>query len=520
MYGKSPPKQANLRSDALPDSNSLLTFKRGIPDLKEGHMARKSIKVAVLFLLVQMLIWGGSRDAFAFKLFDGKLDIYGYVENFSAYRLDERHGAKGEDDTGNLANFRNSFQIEALFHALENEHLKVNIFAMTRLFYESSFDMESDYGDAMSDSGKDFLRREKAQDRIRELYVDINTQRWNIRLGKQLITWGEADGVRMADIINPLDMTWHFSFEGWEDIAIPLWAGRFIYSFPCRFDPKLEFVYIPTNYRTSRYAPYGANWSPGIPDNVLRNFQYGAPHGEFTDGEVGIRLMATIKGVDVAIQDFYSRVDDPIFTDNPKDFIAGITQNKKGLFKYPRMNVLGGKFSFWNDFTKAIIRGEFGYNFGQPFNSTDGAPYKIKEKNTFTYMLGFDRPTMVPVLSKLNNMRSYFLSGQIFQTYMDNDRYLISGQGRDDVKTLFTFLASTGFVYDTILPSCLWAYCSRGYGFVLPAITFKYGPDLKVSDNWKFIIGGDFIFSHNKTDGTGPFRDADQVYMRLRYEFD
>lgn len=471
-------------------------------------------RITLTFFIMLIFIWWGNR-VFAFELLNGKLDLYGYLEHFTATQFSERH-----NDSGNLANFRNSFQLEGVYKMIDNEDLKVNLFFMTRLFYEGAFDLDGSYGDALSNKGEHFLRRGRKRDRIRELYVDINYKRWNIRLGKQIVTWGEADGFRMADVINPLDMSWHFTFEGWEDISLPLWMVRVIYNIPHPWDPKIEVIYIPTDFQHNRYAPYGANWSPGFTDAIWSNIRHGAPHGDLNDGEFGIRLSATIKGVDLSIQDFYSRVDDPLFTDNPSSFERGMLYNDLGLFEFPRVNILGGKFAFYNRFTRAIIRGEWGYNFGQDFNAAGGTPYKIKERDIFAYMIGFDRPTMIPFLSKWNHSRSYFISCQMFQKYIMNHNHdLMTGMGTDKSQTTFTLLVNTGFFGDTVNPGCLIAYCTSGYGFALPNVAFKYGPDLNESDHWRFIIGGDFLWGSTKKEGTGSIRDHDQIYVKLRYEF-
>jgi len=45
------------------------------------------------------------------------------------------------------------------------------------------------------------------RDPLRELYVDTSIEDWQIRLGKQQVVWGTADGMKLLDIINPTDYT-------------------------------------------------------------------------------------------------------------------------------------------------------------------------------------------------------------------------------------------------------------------------------------------------------------------------
>ena len=59
---------------------------------------------------------------------------------------------------------------------------------------------------------------------IRELYFTYSTPQFLFRAGRQQIGWGEADGLRVMDIINPLDARRMFQFydtEGYQEVRIP-----------------------------------------------------------------------------------------------------------------------------------------------------------------------------------------------------------------------------------------------------------------------------------------------------------
>ena len=42
-------------------------------------------------------------------------------------------------------------------------------------------------------------------DYLREAYVDTEVGDWDLRLGKQQVVWGTADGIKLLDIVNPTD---------------------------------------------------------------------------------------------------------------------------------------------------------------------------------------------------------------------------------------------------------------------------------------------------------------------------
>ncbi len=59
-------------------------------------------------------------------------------------------------------------------------------------------------------------------DYLRELYVDTYVADWSLRLGKQQVVWGTADGIKLLDIINPTDYR-ELNQNSMEDSRIPIW---------------------------------------------------------------------------------------------------------------------------------------------------------------------------------------------------------------------------------------------------------------------------------------------------------
>jgi len=75
-------------------------------------------------------------------------------------------------------------------------------------------------GDAVGklDSGEAYTQR----DPLREAYIDTSFNDWNLRLGKQQVVWGTADGMKLLDIVNPTDFT-EMAQNQMEDSRIPVW---------------------------------------------------------------------------------------------------------------------------------------------------------------------------------------------------------------------------------------------------------------------------------------------------------
>lgn len=71
---------------------------------------------------------------------------------------------------------------------------------------------------ANHESSKSYTKR----DPLREAYIDTNVNDWALRLGKQQVVWGTADGMKLLDNINPTDFT-EMAQDQMEDSRIPVW---------------------------------------------------------------------------------------------------------------------------------------------------------------------------------------------------------------------------------------------------------------------------------------------------------
>lgn len=89
---------------------------------------------------------------------------------------------------------------------------------------------------------------------------------WDIRAGKQIVTWGVADGLRVTDLISPMDYT-EFLAQDYDDIRVPVGALRAryihdVWSVEAVLVPVPEFFKIPTDPSNpwSRERIRGMSW--------------------------------------------------------------------------------------------------------------------------------------------------------------------------------------------------------------------------------------------------------------------
>ena len=171
---------------------------------------------------------------------------------------------------------------------------------------------------------------------LREAYAYWGNPHWDIRAGRQIISWGVADGLRVTDLISPMDYT-EFLAQDYDDIRIPVGALRVRYlhgswSLEAVAVPVAEFFKLPTDPANP--------WSVGTlppevrPDPKLGNMEY------------GLRFCAFLGGVDFSLMALRSWSKMPELLG---DHLG-----------YHRLTVLGGDLSI--PFGSFVFRGEIADN--------------------------------------------------------------------------------------------------------------------------------------------------------------
>ena len=449
--------------------------------------------IAVFFALT---FW--SPEGFAFTLLDGNFELKGFVRNITAVRTEKPDpGLGGEQfEKGDVELSRSFLQLEGTYTISPD----LKVYARWRGAYDASFDFNNDlnFSQAVIDD-------QKKENEIHELYADIRQGPLFLRLGKQQIIWGESDGLRLADIINPLDYRWHYFLEDWQDIRQGLPAIRAIYGVTPKTD--LELVWVPVTFKPSKWAGKGTYWEfPGAGIGGLPEKDY--PES-ISNGSVGGKIKTSFgSGFDVSLYNYYHRYENP-----------SVELTSSGLgFAHPYVNSIGGTFNTFSDTIKTVVRGEAIFNRNEP--QTDFTkPDFISKKDTFAFMVGLDRPTYLPI-----NSESSFLSFQVFyKKVLDSDPSTIMfgdslDPGKTSDQTMITGFISTPYTRlipnATLTPSLFVFYDVIGAGWARPMVNLKYGDNLSVSLAYNHFWG--------HADGRGffdPFSDRSEAYLDIKYSF-
>ena len=470
-------------------------------------------------------IYGLLKKALPFK----NLEFAGYLKNETALRL--AHGMDEFMKEANIAQLETEYKF--------NDH--VQFFSILRWFYDSVYQLEDRYKDDPkweSKTNKKLKYPEKLQ-WLRECYLDVLTDRLDLRLGKQQVVWGTADGIRILDIVNPLDYR-EWTLKDYIDTRIPLWMlnaeGKIL------MNGQLQFLLIP-DYEANYYPPSGAPFT-------LRTVRLGAesmqaltaarvttatidqkPPRQFEHSKIGLRWRNIIEGhafeYTLNYLHTYSFASSA-YTNMQGAIIPGVgwvptaftlTRRAEGI------EVLGGTFS--KTITEGIVipglgkgwtlRGELAYIKGDAMNiGTDGV---IKQTGSCTvdvdqlnYVFGFDK-------TFFTNWQFSFQFIQMWakarEEYDKRLYTLLNGATRgplDKLETTLTVMLATDFLHERLKPQVLVLYGDDNDWRISPKVSYE------ISDQWLATLGL-HIFEGKECYLNGQFDKNDEIFAELKYTF-
>ena len=352
---------------------------------------------------------------------------------------------------------------------------------------------------------------------FREAYSDIEFAGLplTLRFGRQMIVWGESDNLRILDRTNALDTTWHgggLGVETWDDLRIPYWMIKGIYSFG-KVGPLID-TFLETYWVPGHWVPAKIGFLPGRPWSVpSQNPFLGSPTGgafkllngtvlgrqgdydknPSENSQVGVRIGATSpQGLTVTLNYLYQRIaqDDGMNTTSLRGrnqcrlgtpgcvsrFDVALSNTDlllRGILPaeayYPYVHSLGLSASYADsNYTEAVWRMEMIYEFGKPFADKrkpimvldeNGAVVPsgllgVKKSDAWQGFVGVDRPTWIRAL---NRRTTFFVTSQVFWQYIPEGTSRFQGQisPTDKVRNwevVGTLAASTVYWKGTLLP--------------------------------------------------------------------
>jgi Protein of unknown function (DUF1302) len=277
--------------------------------------------------------------------FLSKMQVGGYLKNETAYRFDEPR---------TITKLRNIFELNAQFPVGNSAKVTASGWAYYDLAYDL-FDYETIAARFVRDESQPLVFVENLQQEkdspvaeIRELYLDIFTDKMDIRAGKQFVVWGVLEGMRIVDEINPMDFRELINLD-LLDYRIPLWTLKLDYYYD--ENTSYEMLWIP-DLVFHKPAPPGSEWEllQEVP-----NTTFPSSH-DLSNSEFGFKLTKDILDAEITLSYFYTWDDFPVIFRT-----VDLNSATDPIFfpTYTRMNMYGATFT--KPVGATILKGEFAY---------------------------------------------------------------------------------------------------------------------------------------------------------------
>ena len=263
------------------------------------------------------------------------------------------------------------------YHALQLHSPQQIMSSRTR----ARLEMRANYGEASLFTSVNLAYNSIIKDQtgafLREAYFDYAGRFLEVKAGRQIVTWGVADGLRITDLISPMDYT-EFMANDYDDIRVPVNAINLKYPGES-FSAEVVFVPVPEYFvlPTSDDNP----WQMTAPNGMQMDLS-GTPAKHIKNSEVGGRLRFFLENLDFSLTALHTYNKSPVTVArfNPQRQTAVI----KGI--YEPMNVVGGDVSI--PAGEIVIRGEVAVYFGEPIALKNAMDYWFRK--SFNGLIGID----------------------------------------------------------------------------------------------------------------------------------
>ncbi|HBG46666.1 MAG TPA: hypothetical protein DDW94_06700 [Deltaproteobacteria bacterium] len=326
----------------------------------------------------------------------------------------------------------------------------------------------------------------------REAYIDLTRQRWDLRAGRQIITWGLGDLIFINDVF-PKDYEAFFSGRPLEYLKIGVDAMK------AGFYPDIasfELVVIPF-FEPNNFPDPNRFWTfdplPDVGDRTQKE-----PASNLKNTEVALRAYRDIAGFDASVylyKGFYrapSLVPDSLTSTTRIDFI------------YPELSVYG--VSLQRSALAGVVGLEAGYY--DSLDDRDGTDPLIPNSQT-RFLLSYQRQ----FIEDFSVTVQYY--GEYTYDYSEYESTHIAGFPKEPRFRDLTSLRMTYLLMRQNLRLqwfSFWSPTDKDYLFNPEA---KYN----FSDSVWAALGANIFGGKKDTTQFGSLDRNDNIYIQARYEF-
>jgi hypothetical protein len=328
---------------------------------------------------------------------------------------------------------------------------------------------------------------------LREAYLDYYTDFVDLRVGKQIVIWGRADGLAITDIVSPKDLT-NFLIPDFRELRLGVIAA----SANAYIGPAVvELIYVPV-FTPSVLPSPDSIWYTSL-ETPIESTVNPAPDvgSSLEDGEFYGRLRVQTSAVDVDLAGGYYWTNEPSPTITKEFASPGVLSSLTVTPEHYRQWLAGGALS--SSVGRFILRGESGYFTPKRFLTTDMADADgYVEKDYLQSLAGAD--TVVAGID---------LSAQVMHQYVFEHEDALR---HDEHSWTATFRARKSFMREQLV------FDAFSYvGFNAPDALVKVGVTWAPADALSFRAEGNLFLGDEGQ--FGAYDDNDLVVVSTRYSY-
>ncbi len=333
---------------------------------------------------------------------------------------------------------------------------------------------------------------QKWDSELREGYVDYTKSKWDVRVGRQVITWGVGDLLFINDVF-PKDYAAFFSGKPLEYLKKGIDAAK-IGVYP----GFASFEIIATPFFEENTFPDPARFHIFDPFTSIANRSEKKPTARFDDTEVAFRVYRDIAGFDVSLYAYRGFFRQPsLMPDNPA------MPTRLTLF-FPKLSVYGA--SAQGRALDGVLSLEAGY-------------YDSREDRTGTNPMIPNSQTRFLIGYQRQMWEDFTLGLQYYVEYMHDYSAYVSNQPAGFPKDRkfhdLTFVRLTQLLIHQTLKLSFFAFYSPSVGDYLLNPEVKYN----FSDHVWAALGAMTFGGGKPWTQFGQLNKDDNIYLQVRYEF-
>jgi hypothetical protein len=388
---------------------------------------------------------------------------------------------------------------------------------------------------------------------IKELHVTYNTGLGDgsvmLRLGKQIVSWGEMDAIRIMDQINPTDDSRGPADVEFETTIIPIWLARLAYNksldntllqeFGLEFVLNPDAEFIPAK-RLRPGNDVAGIWAPEVTiplgEPYPMDYAYLGHQNEFLDRpstwssdyfEYALRMKLLMKDWLLTLNGFYGRNNYPAFKGRDPFTDFGMAYDGRLIIDpvvegfYPRQKFVGMtinrdipflRFSPIGGITP-VFRLESIYSFDSTFTTSLN---EFEEFDEFRFGFGLDWKVKFRFIPQ---SAAFSISPQVFYSHVfdypeEETLSTVAGLRKEDSLN-WTLALSTLYFNAKLVPAIFWWHDADFHSdFLQFKATYDY------TNNWRITAGANlFNGSQHDANGFDAFNSKDQIFFKVSYKW-